>query len=216
MSFCTITIHYIGRSKERFGYPEQCAFGHDGRRWSVALAESALKAFFHQDNPNGGRVAENSLYGRLGVTAQASKADLKQAYRRLARQWHPDVCREPDAAKMFRSIDQAYKTLDDPLLRRRYDAGLKFEATIQGANQVEEHESDRWGYRCPLTCGQLKVSSNGEVRGKGEIRGKLWVDRIVEWNDITSPDGRMIMTSSWNRGEERYDIRWMPIEWEVG
>ncbi len=50
------------------------------------------------------------LYARLGVGLTAPEVDIKQAYRRLARQWHPDRHRGDDTAKMrFQEIAEAYE-----------------------------------------------------------------------------------------------------------
>lgn len=64
------------------------------------------------------------LYIVLGVQREASDADIKRAYRRLARRLHPDINPgDREAAERFRQILQAYETLIDPERRRTYDAG---------------------------------------------------------------------------------------------
>lgn len=64
------------------------------------------------------------LYVVLGVTPAASDADIRRAYRRLARQFHPDINPgDREAAARYREISHAYETLADPDRRRRYDAG---------------------------------------------------------------------------------------------
>ncbi len=64
------------------------------------------------------------LYIVLGVTREASTAEIKRAYRRLARQLHPDINPgDREAALRFEQILQAYETLIDPDLRRTYDSG---------------------------------------------------------------------------------------------
>jgi molecular chaperone DnaJ len=60
-------------------------------------------------------------YVTLGVERNASDADIKKAYRRLAQQWHPDVNQDPDAAVKFKEISEAYQVLSDPERRQRYD-----------------------------------------------------------------------------------------------
>ncbi|MDP9736401.1 molecular chaperone DnaJ [Curtobacterium sp. 260] len=62
-------------------------------------------------------------YDVLGVQPDASDADIKKAYRRLARELHPDVNPSPDAAERFKDVTHAYDVLSDPEQRRRYDAG---------------------------------------------------------------------------------------------
>jgi curved DNA-binding protein CbpA len=60
-------------------------------------------------------------YALLGVDPGATSAQIKSAYRKLAKHYHPDVNTSPDAAERFREITEAYDTLTDPDRRRRYD-----------------------------------------------------------------------------------------------
>ncbi|MDE3155660.1 MAG: J domain-containing protein [Acidobacteriota bacterium] len=63
------------------------------------------------------------LYLVLGLSREASGADIKRAYRRLARTYHPDINPGDRTAELrFRQISEAYETLIDPDRRRRYDA----------------------------------------------------------------------------------------------
>jgi putative DNA primase/helicase len=79
--------------------------------------------------PNGAGMMD--FYVVLGVRASASTDDIKAAYRRLARELHPDVNSDPDAAKRFRDIKEAYDTLSNPAKRKQYDANL---AAARAAN----------------------------------------------------------------------------------
>ncbi len=60
-------------------------------------------------------------YKTLGVKKDASPEEIKRAYRRLARQHHPDVNKSADATKRFREINEANEVLSDPAKRKRYD-----------------------------------------------------------------------------------------------
>jgi molecular chaperone DnaJ len=60
-------------------------------------------------------------YGVLGVGRDASDAEIKKAFRKLAQQWHPDVNTDPAAHERFKEINEAYQVLSDPERRRRYD-----------------------------------------------------------------------------------------------
>jgi len=61
-------------------------------------------------------------YAALGVPRDADAEAVKKAYRKLARQHHPDVSREPDAEARFKEVAEAYATLKDPEKRAAYDA----------------------------------------------------------------------------------------------
>ena len=60
-------------------------------------------------------------YATLGVDRDASPEDIKRAYRRLARKYHPDVSKESDAEARFKDVGEAYEVLKDPEKRAAYD-----------------------------------------------------------------------------------------------
>jgi curved DNA-binding protein len=61
-------------------------------------------------------------YASLGLEKNASQDDIKRAYRKLARKFHPDVSKEPDAEGQFKAVAEAYEVLKDPERRAAYDA----------------------------------------------------------------------------------------------
>jgi molecular chaperone DnaJ len=60
-------------------------------------------------------------YEILGVSRDADKEEIKQAYRRLARKYHPDVNKESGAEERFKEINRAYEVLSEPEMRERYN-----------------------------------------------------------------------------------------------
>jgi curved DNA-binding protein len=60
-------------------------------------------------------------YEVMGVSRDASPEDIKRAYRRLARKYHPDVSKEKDAEERFKEVGEAYEVLRDPEKRAAYD-----------------------------------------------------------------------------------------------
>src|SRR5688572_15709018 len=60
-------------------------------------------------------------YATLGVDKKAGADEIKKAYRKLARKYHPDVSKEKDAKEKFQDVSEAYETLKDPEKRAAYD-----------------------------------------------------------------------------------------------
>lgn len=74
-------------------------------------------------------------YEILGVTQNASRTELRSAYRRLAMKYHPDISQSPEASARFAEISHAYRVLSTPRLRALYDYG--------GERAVAKHSRDR-------------------------------------------------------------------------
>jgi len=71
----------------------------------------------------GQRAVAKDYYGILGVRQDASPDELKRAYRKLAREYHPDVNPDPAAQEKFKDINAAYEVLSDPKKRELFDLG---------------------------------------------------------------------------------------------
>ena len=75
----------------------------------------------------------NDYYATLGVRRDAGADEIKKAYRRLARELHPDVNPDPVTQDRFKEITQAYEVLSDPKKREMYDLGMDpFASAAQG------------------------------------------------------------------------------------
>ena len=66
-------------------------------------------------------MTKRDYYEILGLNKNASDEDIKRAYRRLARQYHPDVNKASDAEEKFKEVVEADEILKDPEKRKQYD-----------------------------------------------------------------------------------------------
>lgn len=83
-----------------------------------------------------------SLYDTLEVSSSASDAEIKKAYRKLARQYHPDVNKESDAEEKFKEINAAYEILSDKSKRAQYD---RHGDSMFGGNNFHDFASQQGG-----------------------------------------------------------------------
>jgi DnaJ-like protein len=193
-----IEVQYVGRCKDR-GDGATSAYGFVESAWSVIFPEQVLRAWFGATEEKPG--APRTLYVALGITSQANDDEIKRAYRRMARQWHPDVCKEPDATEQFHAIKRAYDLLSDPITRKKYDAALKFEAAL---TDMSDRYSTPWDrpepYRAPLRCGLLLCEGTYKI-------GRFVVSKILDWQDVVR-DGKT-MVSSWDNDNDKIRIEWV-------
>jgi curved DNA-binding protein len=103
------------------------------------------------------------FYEVLGVGRNASQEEIQRSYRRLARTYHPDVNKDPEAEARFQEIAEAYDVLSDPDTRRRYDTfGHDFRQVPEGV------DPDTWARaRAGTTSGTRARSSAGAGAGAG-------------------------------------------------
>ena len=88
---------------------------------------------------------KSDYYSILGVAPDASKEEIKKAYRRLALKHHPDKDKSPGAHERFIQINEAYLILSDDEARARYDAELRHHRAESGRDnryQEEDHPGD--------------------------------------------------------------------------
>jgi hypothetical protein len=195
-SIQAVRLDYLGRCKLRED-GTTTAYGHSGGAWSLIFPESVLRVWFQAEvKPN----EPQTLFSVLGIGQEADNSVIKSAYRRLAKQWHPDVSREPDAAEHFLQIQTAYEILSDDKTRKKYRAGLKLEASL-GKQNKHDLQAMLDGYRAPLLCGLLLVEARQSL-------GRFIVSKILDWSDITDSSGRT-MVVSWPVGAERYEVIWI-------
>ena len=101
-------------------------------------------------------------YKTLGVTKTSSEKEIKQAYRKLARKFHPDVNPGDKAAETkFKDINEAYEVLGDPAKRKKYDE--------LGSNWRAYEQAEARGEANPF-AGQWNVDFGGGGAGQGGYR----------------------------------------------
>ena len=191
-------VMYIGMTKNRPGAAERSSYGCVDGEWSVIFPERVLMTWFG--------VATNSpadtknLYAMLGTVMTADQEAIKKAYRRMARQWHPDVCQEPDATDVFQQINRAYEVLSDTKKRARYNAGLQLMASIKRSSELNGMMD--LGYRPPLRCGWILAEGI-------TLPGGFVVNKIFAWEDIVSDDLTLTLVTSWRIGARTFTESWV-------
>jgi curved DNA-binding protein len=108
-------------------------------------------------------VAFRDYYETLGVPRDASSDDIRSAYRKLARQYHPDVNKDPEAEDRFKEISEAYEVLRDPEKRERYDRlGPNWKAgqDVSGASGFGDFAPDQ-GFGSDRGFGDVRVEFGG-------------------------------------------------------
>ena len=191
-------VRYIGAPKERED-GSFTAMGNVDGEWSLILPQDVLRAWFEIGGISAAPQAPITYYAALGVRPNATAEEVKKGYRQMAKRWHPDVNRDPDATGMFKRIGAAYEVLSDPGKRRRYDAGLALEATLGRAEKLTTTRYSDW--RPPVRCGLLLVEGQ-------ERLGRLIVSKILQWQPIVDARGRELVTS-WPVGADTWLEAWI-------
>lgn len=195
-----LQVKYIGSPKDRGGGDNlSFALDFDGQ-WSIVFPEDVLRNWF--ECGIGGQqqsVSVDTLYGVLAIARTATNQEIKKAYRRMAKRFHPDVCRDDDAGEMFKKVQNAYETLSDAMLRRRYDAGLALVASMDNQPDYVDYRNSKF-YRPPLRCGLIMVTGKEEV-------GRFVVEKIQQWEPIKR--GNYELVTSWDKVTESIIEEWI-------
>ena len=119
-------------------------------------------------------VGSRDYYEALGVARDATDEDIRRAYRKLARQYHPDVNKEVGAEERFKEISEAYEVLRDPDKRQRYDRlGANWKAGEGGGAGFEEFFRRGGGRSGGFGDGGVRVDFGGDA-DFGDLFGDLF------------------------------------------
>ncbi len=197
-----LTVLYIGRVKDR-GNGDRSAFGWmqlPGQLfggWNVIFPEAALRGFFDPSFDGSPSASPSGTYYEiLGIKRDATEAEVKAGYRRMVKQWHPDVCKDPDAHETFIRIQHAFEALSDRKKRARYDVGLR----LQDMTPMPKRSDGAEEYRSPLKCGHILCKYS-------RIGARCAVSSILSWQDITDANGRILVTS-WEKDASEPTMIW--------
>lgn len=171
-----LQVKYIGAPKDRGG-GNNLSFALDfDENWNIVFPESVLRNWFECGIGEQQKINIETLYGVLAISRTVVGSDIKKAYRRMARRFHPDVCHDDDAGEMFKKVKDAYDVLSNPMKRRRYDAGLTLEASLDNQPEAYDYRSTNF-YRPPLRCGIILATGKNEV-------GRFVVEKIMQWEPV--------------------------------
>ena len=183
----TLDLHFISQPIRRVGGDVYSCGFHD-QKFIAVLELSVLEEWYKW------RPCDVTLYTSLCIERTASQDEIKKAYRRVARQWHPDVVGESEkevAHNMFIMINRAYEILSNDIKRRKYDAAL-----LMLPKPDKEEQPMRF---LPYRCGRLVCDA--------EVSAKIKVTKIYKWDDITNDQGQ-IMCATWKKGDATYETIW--------
>jgi curved DNA-binding protein len=121
-------------------------------------------------------------YAVLGVSQNASREEIQRAFHKLARTYHPDVNKAPEAEEKFKEINEAYEVLKDPDKRARYDRyGMAWRAAQERGGTPPPGYEDVWvdvgGDREEVFSGFSRFFD--QLFGAAGRRGRAWEGRRV-------------------------------------
>ena len=198
-----IEARYVGACRDE----SKRASIYVGGGWNASASETVLRQWFEGGAFEETPVQEQTLFRVLGLPPTEDIPTITTAYRRMVKQWHPDVCREPDASERFQAIQDAYERLRDPKKLKRYLLMLDIEKQIARDERDRKRlagtyllQSNEFGYRAPLRCGLILAEGVERI-------GRFEVLQILSWLDIVNPAGQALVTS-WPKGATMFVEEW--------
>ena len=170
--------------------------------------------------------ARRDFYEVLGVSRDAPAQDIQRAYRKLARAYHPDINKDPEAEERFKEVAEAYDLLSDPETRKRYDAyGHDFRQVPEGVDsetraRARAGQGQSRGPGGPGVDEQWFTTGGDGIdfddllggmfgrqrRGWGPVRGANQEAELVLSVEEAYRGGRRTITLSGAEGPRSYDV----------
>jgi len=198
-------LEYLGLLRHR-GENIYTASGWVNNGWNATFPQHVLKQWFGFDLDPGDKP---SLYSILSIPSNASGSEIKKAWRRAARSWHPDVCKEPDAEEQFKKIQEAYEKLKDPRFRSAYDAGLFYQKDAENKKESlirNRHWNDNaLDWKPPVRCGTVQAIAYVVASG---FDSKYMIEEILSWDDIVNSNGETMVTY-WPPRGDTFKTKWV-------
>lgn len=120
-------------------------------------------------------MADNDHYRTLEVSSSASHAEIKQAYRRLAKLFHPDSNRETTNHEKIAKLNAAYEVLGDPQSRRAYDQQRRYQTEMESVGFAMYRDGDRQQRAATAQAQYRKHQKTGQ---EVEADLKQWLDYV--------------------------------------
>ena len=196
-----LTLYYLAIPKD-YGDGHFQALGKTDLHsdWNLIFPLEVLTTWFGVTGSVGSTwKPSDNYYVLLGVRFDATPEEIKKAYRRAAKTWHPDINDDPMAEAMFKAVNEANEALSDPVRRKRYNAGLYFSGQVSGETAKNTTAISNW--RPPVRCGYLTVKGLDQL-------GRFVIQEILKWDSISDGQGRELVTW-WNLKEKTINEGWV-------
>ena len=141
---------------------------------------------------------KTDYYSILQVSSQATSEDIKLSFRRLARQYHPDLNpNNPETAEQFKKISEAYEILSDEIKRRRYDTNRRLEQKTSYTTYTTTSDSK--------VTTKVSQAQDFYLRGLAKSKNKQYQKAIREYSKAIELDPKFI-EAYLKRCEMRYKL----------
>jgi molecular chaperone DnaJ len=116
------------------------------------------------------QISESNHYNTLNVNPKATSAEIKQAYRRLAKRFHPDSKSETADPDKIIEVNAAYEVLSDPTRRRSYDQRLRF----------PQSQSEYWNRQQRAAYAQQQYKRHRQTAQNADLQLSQWLQQVYK------------------------------------